>query len=90
MPSPADEPALRAAIDRERHQLRADAAVVQQRVALGRCPIADHPFAGAVRLDEECQDVALRVHHLPAEAAVRIQPIEPGLELAREHVSHRR
>ena len=89
---PGEEPALLVgvAVDGEVEQVRADAAVVEQRVALARRAVAGDPLALAAPLDEELEQAPLRLLDLGREGAVALERVEAQRALALGEASTRR
>src|SRR6185503_15046745 len=71
-----------AAVDGEVQEVAADAAVVQQRVALARRAVAGHALARGLGPDQEREQLALRLLHLLGEARVGRESQQAGLDLA--------
>ena len=69
---------VRAAVDGVLEQVLADAAVVEQRVALARGAVADDPLALGARRQEEVEQVALDREDLVGEAVVPLEGVQPG------------
>src|SRR5882724_887061 len=74
---------VRAAIHRVVEEVRPDAAVVQQGVALAGCAVAGDGLALALGSDQEIEELALGLLYLLAERRVAIEPREAGDFLAR-------
>jgi len=68
---------LRVAIDRVINEILADAAVIQERVSLGRRTIAGDGLAIALCLDQEFEQVALYGSRFFIEAQVQVEPTDP-------------
>src|SRR5882672_916462 len=64
---------VRIAVDREIEEVSADAAVVEQGVALARSAVADDALPGALRTDEKLQQRALGFPDLLGERRVGIE-----------------
>src|SRR5690606_36277446 len=75
---------VRIAIDGEFHEVSADAAIVQQRVALPGSAVAADDLALVLRLDQERQESALGPLHPLAERRVGREVLEPEGALAGE------
>src|SRR5690606_29035401 len=73
---------VRIPIHSEVEEIRPDAAVVEQRVALAWRAVADDLLAGPFRLDEEAQDVALGGLHLLREGGIALERAETFGDLA--------
>ena len=71
---PGQEQALlvRVAVDREVEEVGADAAVVEERVALSGRAVAGDPLAGSLQPDQELEDAALGLLDLGGEAPVTV------------------
>ena len=65
-----------ARVHSELEQVRADTAIVQQRVALARRTVADHLVARVVLLDEELEQLTLGLAHPGAECLVDFRAVE--------------
>ena len=78
----------RAAVDRVGEQVRPDAAVVEQRVALARGAVAGHGPAFAGRGEQEPEQVALDLQHRGREALVTGHGVQAGGLLRVEHRLH--
>src|SRR6266850_7300308 len=79
---------VRAAIHRVVEEVRPDAAVVQQGVALAGCAVAGNGLALALGGDQEIEELALGLLHLLAERRVAIEPREAGDLLARPELAN--
>ena len=72
---------VRIAVDRVVQEIGADAAIVQQRVALARRAVADNLLAGAAGRDQELQQLALGLLDLLGEVQVGVQLAVAGGQL---------
>ena len=70
------------AVDGVFEEIRADAAEVQERVALSRRAIADDSLALAPACDQELEQTPLRLVHLRGERAVTLERVEAQRALA--------
>ena len=80
---------VRVAVDRVVEEIGADAAVVQERVALAGSAVPDDLLPLAAELDEEIEECALRLLHLLGEARVALGRAEPLALLACEQRGNR-
>jgi len=78
-------PACAGSVDRVLDQVAPDGAVVEQRVALARCPVADDPPALGTGGQQEAEQIPLDVEHRLGEAEVPGEGVQPGLGLRVQH-----
>ena len=78
------------AVDREVEEVGADAAVVEQRVALARRAVAADASCPAPWRDQERQQVALGAAHLLGEARIGLDLEEAALDLVLEQLADAR
>jgi len=67
----------RISVDGERKQIRSDAAVIEQGVALPRRSISGYAHAGPLAADKELNEVITCHRHLSGKAVVALHSIQP-------------
>ena len=76
---------VRIAIHGELHEVRADAAMVEQRIALTRRPVAGDSHAGPLAADEELDEVVTCSRHLTCKPVMALDGVEPSGGFVRQH-----
>ena len=77
---------VRVPVDGVVEEVRPDAAVVEERVALARCAVADDVLAFAAKADQQLEERALRLAHSVGEPLVGRRIAQPCVVLAGEDV----
>src|SRR5215212_8749441 len=86
-----EEPVLvRGPVDSEFHEVCADAAVIQQSVALARSAIAGHALPGTLATDEELEEVVADGSHLCRKAVMALDCVEARRSLSSENAGNGR
>src|SRR5258706_3349547 len=76
---------VRIAIDGVVDEIRADAAVVEERVAFARRPVPDHRFALAPDADQEFQELPLGLFDLLSKITICFDSAKPGVQFSLPH-----
>src|SRR5208282_1127323 len=79
---------VRIAIHCEIHKIRADAAVIQERISFSRSPVADDFLAVSLRMNQELEQLTLRFLNIFFKSCITLDTVQAGVLFALQERMH--